>query len=151
VKENAMIRRLIVSTLILALASLPLAADSGSCHRKLADHAGLCLFTLGSMRSLQMAVDAYWVDHNAYPAATTMAELQHALEPVYIAHAPATDAWGTGFRYVVAPDGKSYRIVSAGSDRKFDEASWSASGLTSVSSDDAVIASDHERQWTIQE
>ncbi|MBV8517485.1 MAG: type II secretion system protein GspG [Acidobacteria bacterium] len=148
-----MLRRLTVSlaALALILVSLPLAADSGSCHRKLVDHTGFCLFTLSDMRSVQMAVDAYWADHNAYPVAATMAELQHALEPVYIAHLPAKDFWGTEFRYVVARDGKSYRLVSAGSDRKFDESSWSAYGLTSASSDDAVLASDHERQWTIQE
>ena len=143
-------KRFLVPLVVLSLA-LPLGADSGSCRRTLADRSMLCLSTLGSLRSLQMCVEAYAADHRVYPAAATMAELQHLIEPVYIAHTPLTDAWGTEFRYVVSADGKSYRIVSAGSDRKFDEASWSASGLTSSSSDDAVLASDHTREWVIQQ
>jgi TonB family protein len=37
----------------------------------------------------------------------------------------SVDAWGTPMRIVVNPDGK-YRIVSAGSDKVFNEASWAS-------------------------
>jgi hypothetical protein len=59
---------------------------------------------------------------------------------------------GTPFRYVPPKDGASYLLVSAGSDRAFQEASWTTLGITSSSAEDAVASGANEgREWTIQE
>jgi hypothetical protein len=137
-----------------APASLSAGDAPPSCPRKLADHVFQCNPTLMDMRAIQTAIEAWAVDHGVYPKAATMAELRDLVQPLYIARTPLTDAWGTEFRYVVSSDGQSDRLVSAGSDRVFDESSWSASGFLSDSKQDAVLSSEGaagSREWVIQE
>jgi hypothetical protein len=139
--------------LLLGIASPSLQAVSPrQCNRKLTDRALACTETLVSMRSIQTAVEAYAVKNSRYPAAKSMSELRDLVQPAFIKVTPLTDAWGTEFRYLPSADGKSYRIVSAGSDRAFDEASWGTSGLLESSKEDAVVSSGPgEREWVIQE
>jgi hypothetical protein len=125
-----------------------------SCQRRIADHPFQCSPTLMDMRAIQTTIEAYAIDHATYPMAKTMSELRDLVQPTYIATTPMTDAWGTEFRYVVSADGSSYRLVSAGSDRVFDEESWSAPGFLSDSKQDTVLSSDGaagSREWVIQE
>jgi hypothetical protein len=106
------------------------------------------------MRAIQTSLEAWAVDHGAYPKVATMAELRDLAQPLYIARMPLTDAWGTEFRYVVSADGQSYRLVSAGSDRAFDESSWEKPGFLSDSREDTVLSSGGaaaSREWVIQE
>jgi type II secretory pathway pseudopilin PulG len=103
------------------------------------------------MRSVQTAIEAYAIDHGRYPAAHSMAEMKDLVQPTYIKTTPLADAWGTEFRYVPTPDGKSYQLVSAGSDKTFDESSWTTPGLLETSKEDAVVSSGAvEREWVIQ-
>ena len=125
-----------------------------SCPRRLADHVFQCNPTLMDMRAIQTAIEAYAVDHATYPMAKTMAELRDLVQPIYVARTPMTDAWDTEFRYIVSADGKSYRLVSAGSDRVFDESSWGRPGFLSDSKEDTVLSSEGgagSRGWVIQE
>lgn len=104
------------------------------------------------MRSLQTAIEAYAIVNHRYPAAESMPALRDLVQPTFIKRTPLTDAWGTEFRYLPSPDGKTYRLVSAGSDRAFDEASWAAEGLLDSSKEDAVFSRQSApREWTIQE
>ena len=83
-----------------------------------------------------------------------MSALRDLIQPTYIKATPMTEAWGTEFRYLASADGKSYRLVSAGSDKVFDEASWSIAGFLESSAEDAVVSSSSvgsEREWVIQE
>jgi hypothetical protein len=110
--------------------------------------------TLLDMRALQTAIEACGVDHSTYPMARTLEELRALVQPTYIATTPMKDAWGTPFRYLVSADGKSYRLVSAGSDRAFTEDSWKIPAFLSDSEADAVLTSDGwgtYREWVIQE
>ncbi len=142
---------------ILLLGAVVPAADAGEPReykRKLADHWYQCIQTLESMRALQTAVAAYGVDHPTYPMAKTMEELRSLVQPNYIANTPMTDAWGTPFRYLVSADGHGYRLVSAGSDKVFEEKSWSSPLFLSDSEGDAVLTSEGwgtYREWVIQE
>ena len=123
-------------------------------RRKQADQLYQCVRTLLDMRALQTAIEAYGVDHPTYPIAKTMDELRSLVQPEYIATVPMKDAWGTPFRYVASPDGKSYKLVSAGSDRVFSEGSWATPAFLSDSEADAVLTSDGwgtYREWVIQE
>lgn len=50
------------------------------------------------------------------------------------------DVWGTSLRYIRSDDGASFLLISAGSDRKFDQSSWSGpDGKLASSSEDAVM------------
>ena len=148
---------LLVLVLSLLLGTAAASANAGELRdtrRKLADHWYQCIQTLSSMRGIQTAVEAYAVDHHAYPMAKTMDELRALVQPNYIANTPMTDAWGTPFRYVVSADGQTYRLVSAGSDKAFEEKSWSSPLFLSDSEGDAVLTSEGwgtYREWVIQE
>jgi hypothetical protein len=118
------------------------------------DQTGNCTRTLLDMRMVQTAIEAYAIDHGSYPAARSMEELRAAIQPTYIRTTPITDAWGNELRYILSSDSKSYRLVSAGSDRAFDEKSWSVPGLLDSSREDAVfsgLGAGEEREWVIQE
>jgi TonB family protein len=56
---------------------------------------------------------------NTMQAAGTFVQEKHAAPPAELAN----DAWGTPMRVTIGEDG-SYRIISAGADRTFDETSW---------------------------
>lgn len=82
--------------------------------------------TAAEMRSIATAAEAYATDHNRYPAARDLTELNQFLTPTYLRRLPETDAWGTPFLYLSTSDGRQYRIVSAGADRKIDPESQQA-------------------------
>lgn len=147
-------KALLVLVVLLGAARFANAGEPREFKRQLADHWYQCLQTLSSMRGIQTAVEAYAVDHHAYPKAKTMGDLQALVQPNYIANTPMTDAWGTPFRYLVSADGQTYRLVSAGSDKAFEEKSWSSPLFLSDSEGDAVLTSEGwgtYREWVIQE
>lgn len=53
------------------------------------------------------------------------------------AAAPPTDAWGTPMRLVF--EGTNYRLVSAGSDREFQQENWDQAGVTTEPTADIVM------------
>jgi hypothetical protein len=125
-----------------------------SAPRKLADSSGKCMETLLRMRIIQTVVEAWAIDFETYPAAASMDDLRAKVEPRYVASLPLGDAWGTPFLYRRSADGKSYRLISAGSDRSFDEPSWSSPGRLESSREDAVLSSagaGSDREWTVQQ
>jgi hypothetical protein len=77
--------------------------------------------TIGDVKALATAVESYAIDNNRYPSATSAAELPAFLSPAYIPVTPVADAWNTPYVYAVSTDGMHFRIVSAGSDRSFEE------------------------------
>jgi len=79
--------------------------------------------TMSDMRSLATAVEARATDVNGYPN-VSFEELEALIAPTYIKDVPKVDSWGTPFLYV--GDGKHYRFVSAGADKRFE---WSARHL----------------------
>lgn len=85
---------------------------------------------MNDIRSLAIAIETYATDTNEYPkvatmdALATMAALEALLEPTYVRDMPKTDPWGTPYEYV--SDGKSYRLASAGADRKL---AWNTRAL----------------------
>jgi hypothetical protein len=81
-----------------------------------------------------------------------MEELRAAVEPNFIRTLPTRDEWGTAFLYELDPQ-VGYRVVSAGSDAKFDRAAWSSGGLTTSFADDAVANGDRAgcfRSWDVK-
>jgi general secretion pathway protein G len=81
--------------------------------------------SMSDMRALATAIEAYAVDNNAYPAATTCAGGIYTttavvlstgsfsnLSPTYIAQAPKIDGWGTFLLYGSDAPGNNYVIAS---------------------------------------
>ncbi len=96
-------------------------------------------WTMSDMKSMATAIEAYATDRHAYPDAANVQALVSLIQPTYMRKAHGTDAWGRDFVYVRGGDGKSYRLVSAGSDGKTDPGSWGATGPLSSFDDDAVL------------
>ena len=105
--------------------------------------------TLRDVNSLGISIEAYWRDHKEYPRVETAAELVKLLAPSYAAHLESQDAWGTDIKYVPSSDYQDYRLVSAGSDHRFDEASWRSPGVFTDSKQDAVFSGHFLRKWAI--
>jgi TonB family protein len=72
----------------------------------------------------------------AKATAMSMGLVAQYIETNKAAPAPelSLDAWGTPLRITVAPDGR-YRIVSAGSDKVFNEASWGSAPRPDLAED----------------
>jgi hypothetical protein len=119
---------------------------------EIVDHWWDAIGSLADARAIQTSVEAYRTDYGRYPAAANVTELKGLLSPVYIRDFPEQDSWGTPFLYEVSPDGKSYTIASAGSDRKFDRGSWKRAGFSLQSSDDLVYRDGNfAREWILQQ
>ena len=103
-------------------------------------------WTLGDMRTLATAIEAYAVDHKAYPKVGSLEEVVPLIQPVYIRHAPVRDAWGNPFVYSSSADGKTYRLVSPGSDHAADPSTWDVPGELSSYAADAVLDSGQFRR-----
>ena len=124
-------------TLIAALSFfITAAAVAGSAY--LPTDAERARWTMSDMQSWRIVLEAYKQDHGAYPKAASLDDLRSMVEPVYIKHAPMTDAWGNAYRYAPSADGTP-RIISAGADGKFDEATWTAAGPNDSFDADAVM------------
>lgn len=100
------------------------------------------VFTMYTLETLAPLLEAHRDLHGRYPTAT---QLDEAL----LEMARPEDKWGTPLRYQVSSDGKRYQLVSAGADRRFDEASWTRPGDLSTDEDDAVLENGKlVRRWT---
>jgi hypothetical protein len=76
---------------------------------------------LADMRAIGTAIEAYAVDHNAYPPGnSTVSALKKYLEPLYIKKLPRKDKWGNHFLYEASEDLMSYTITSYGKDHRRD-------------------------------
>ena len=85
--------------------------------------------TMGDMKSIGMAIEAYITDYYKAPEAKTIAELNPILSPFYIKVLPLKDAWGNDFRYYHGTDDKQdeYAIGSGGKDGVFN--GWEQTGF----------------------
>jgi hypothetical protein len=97
-------------------------------------------WTLSDMRNWKIALEAYKTDYNTYPETENVFD---ALQPVYINNLPKNDAWGRPYRYEKTAEG--FRVVSAGTDGKFDRDSWSVGGKQTSGDADAVVT--HEGKY----
>jgi hypothetical protein len=107
--------------------------------------------TQRDLEAVGIILRAWRMKYGRYPAAKSMAELERMLFPEFISQLPTKDKWGTELRYVASKDGQSYRLISAGADAMFDEASWAKRGKLAVADDDAVLENGELiREWTVE-
>jgi hypothetical protein len=88
--------------------------------------------TMADMRTLAVALEARATDVESYPE-TDLSGLKPLLEPTYVQTLPEKDAWGTPFLYI--GNGRQYRIVSAGADKRFE---WNARQFESAAGEARV-------------
>ena len=117
--------------------------------------------TMGDMRSIGTAAEAYSIDYNAYPPAAASsipvlyggvtypsvsvgANLSKYISPTYIRVMPLTDGWNSYFFYNVNANDQDYGIVSAAKDGSL--VSPSASGPTTNFNIDIVFS---DGQFTV--
>jgi len=103
-------------------------------------------WTMHDMQSWKIVFEAYWTDHKEYPNVTTLEQARAVGEPLYIRHAPMTDAWGNAYR--IRSDTKGFRIVSSGADGVF-QSDTSQAGTLSSFNDDAVAT--NEGRWLVRQ
>jgi type II secretory pathway pseudopilin PulG len=87
----------------IAIPNLLNAIDRGKQKRSVAD-----------LRAVGTAIEAYRVDHDAYPVAHDFGELRETLTPQYLRMLPMMDGWGHA--YHVSSSGTTYEIRSLGKD-----------------------------------
>jgi hypothetical protein len=103
-------------------------------------------WTMHDMKSWMIVFEAYKSDHKEYPHVSSVEDARAAGEPMYIRHAPMTDAWGHPYR--IESNGQSFRIVSAGADGIF-QTDLSEKGTLKSFNDDAVAT--NEGKWLVRQ
>ena len=83
-------------------------------------------------------IERYRAEHRGIPKANGPAELSRAIFGDDGLTRYLVDPWGTPLHVESSPE-KGYLIVSAGSDRKFDRATWSERAATTTPEDDVVL------------
>jgi hypothetical protein len=141
VKQETTLKQLAFFIALFLLATIARAADP-----YIPTDAERARWTLHDMQSWKIVFEAYKTDHKQYPVTNSLEEARAAAEPVYIKHAPMTDAWGRPYR--VDSDGTTFRVVSAGADGIFKPETWSTGGQVESFSDDAVVNS--ESRWAFR-
>jgi hypothetical protein len=82
--------------------------------------------TLADMRLISVRLDTHVIEYGQLPAALP-------------SDLPQRDGWGNAFAVKIDRNAKTYRVVSAGADGKFDEKRWSETGETLDLTGDAVL------------
>ena len=74
--------------------------------------------TMGDLRSIAQAVEAYSVDNGYFPRVATgsVEALAPILEPAFIQTMPIRDGWGNPMQWVSDAAGRSYTVWSKGRD-----------------------------------
>jgi general secretion pathway protein G len=118
----------------IAIASLTNALDKGKQKRSMSD-----------LHSIGEAVEAYHIDHAAYPAGVAdWPTLQGHISPFFIKVPPSGDGWNHVWSVSTSAAGKDYTVVSLGKDGSPD--SW-AGGTTMNFNCDIVFANGQFFQW----
>lgn len=92
-------------------------------------------------------IERYTLRHGRLPAATSPAELSQALLGTDGMAEFLVDAWGTPLHIESNPDSNRYVVVSAGADRQFARATWTARAETRDAAEDIVIRNGELLRW----
>ena len=107
--------------------------------------------TAADMRVLHTAIAAFEADHRRFPGNYSTDSLARDLVPKYVQELPRADAWGTPFTVRIVEATKSIRIISAGSDAKFDADRWSEKTKTTDYTRDLLLFDGKfEGEWDLK-
>ena len=87
--------------------------------------------TIADMRAIGTAVEAFFIDYNAYPLEKEgkIENLRSKVEPNYIRELPLQDAWGNPFFYRCVEPRGPYWIISHGADGMPDAEIYDEHGI----------------------
>ncbi len=138
-RGSTLVELLIVVAIIgiissIAMVSLTNALDKGKQKR-----------TMSDLHSIGEAIEAYHIDHAAYPRGVSdWTTLQGYISPFFIKAPPACDGWAHIWTVSTSAEGTSYTVVSLGKDGYPD--SW-AGGQTGDFTCDIVFSNGQFFQW----
>ncbi|HEX7527647.1 MAG TPA: prepilin-type N-terminal cleavage/methylation domain-containing protein [Thermoanaerobaculia bacterium] len=85
--------------------------------------------SMGDMKTIATAIEAYATDHNFYPAAaaialpsglslptTTIGTISGSINPTYIRAVPLVDGWNSFFLYGASASKSDFAVLSTGAD-----------------------------------
>jgi uncharacterized protein len=98
--------------------------------------------TMADFRSIYTALAAYSLDNDEKYPLGSYEKLREVLTPTYIKTLPEKDIWGHPYAYVVSPDQKHFRLVSAGADGIFD---WDSRRITPLKEDEEIVTRYRDR------
>mgnify|MGYP001593681306 CR=1 FL=1 len=117
-----------------AMASLVNALDKGKQKR-----------TMSDLHSIAEAIEAYHIDHAAYPMGVSdWQNLQVHISPFFIKFPPDKDGWANTWTVATSAGGTSYTVVSLGKDGY--PGGW-LGGITSNFNCDIVFSDGQFFQW----
>lgn len=121
--------RLTIAAILLAVAPAALAQQPSD------DSLAQGLLNLATMQQLATAMEYQRLTHGTYRIGAADKETAGILA---VDVSQLRDPWGTPYR--IELDKNSYRIIGAGSDRTFEESSWSTKAATTTLAADCVVA-----------
>jgi hypothetical protein len=127
-----------VTILAIVLFASPVAAAS---------EAGAVFQSMASVLDMAYEIERYALRHGRLPAAQSPAELSQALLGTDSMTEVLVDAWGTPLHIDSNPDTKRYVVASAGADKRFDRAQWTARAATNDAAADIVIRDGEMLRW----
>jgi len=89
--------------------------------------------TMKDLQSVSAAIEAYAADNDELYPQGDYESLKALLEPDFIDDFPEKDIWGHAYAYVVSPDRRQFRLVSAGADSIFD---WDSRRIVPVTDEE---------------
>lgn len=103
--------------------------------------------TVNDIRVIGTCIEAYAVDHAAYPVAATMQELADRVTPAYARELPSVDGWGN--RFEVRSSESTYELRSLAADGLRD--SGEPVGATTDANLDIVFSEGRFVQWPAEQ
>ena len=101
--------------------------------------------TMGDVRSIGTAVEAYAIDISTYPKGmANWAALEPVITPYFIRDPPDTDGWNNPWESVTTSNGKEYTLASSGKDGTL---SPRTGGMTTDFNCDIIFAGGRFFQW----
>ncbi len=112
-----------------------------------ADEVAPVFQSMAGVLDMAYEIERYALQHGRLPAAKSPAELSQALLGSDGMTELLVDAWGTPLHIDSDPDTNRYVVASAGADRQFDRATWTAREATRTAADDIVVRNGEMLRW----
>ncbi len=97
--------------------------------------------SMGDMRTVATAIEAYAVDYGRYPRGVVdRAALANYVSTTYIKHVPNLDGWGNPWCMVSSDNGLAYTLASYGRDADAQTGNWDTGGTTASFDADIIYS-----------
>ena len=101
--------------------------------------------TMGDLRALAVAIEAYAIDHSKFPVAADANALRSLINPIFIRTIPTRDGWNNDF--VIDSSGAEYTLGSPGKDGSGGLAACSGAPHCTDLNDAIIFSNGQFLQW----